>query len=250
VEQEVYDDIDLEPSTLLLSITSNDPAGTPPDAVSGAAFGTNDRIFSLKAARNSDGTDRTYTVTYRSTDAAGNQANSSTTIVATDTPMYLDDFEDGEASDWTTDGGTWSVSQGDLVGHGNNATALAPFAGCSLCQVEGYLQSAGGQYGTVALEGWYQDAQNFVELVLKEDIDKWQLKHKSAGSVVAVQSVNYVLQQGVSYKARVKFTGDSFEVYVNDAYLFTVATTAPASGKVGFNVNSTTGTFREIKLRY
>lgn len=63
----------------LVSITSNEP-GTAD--ITGAAIGTDDRTFELRAKRNGGGTGRIYTVTYRATDTVtGLSATATATVV-------------------------------------------------------------------------------------------------------------------------------------------------------------------------
>jgi hypothetical protein len=69
VDINVQDDLDPHPTVTLLSITSNDPAGTAQN-VQGATFGTDDREFQLRAARLANDAPRIYTVTYFVRDAA------------------------------------------------------------------------------------------------------------------------------------------------------------------------------------
>jgi endo-1,4-beta-xylanase len=61
----------------LVSITSNEPDNGLGDGdtggdIQGAAFGTDDREFFLRAERGGVGAGRTYTVTYSATDGSGN----------------------------------------------------------------------------------------------------------------------------------------------------------------------------------
>ena len=79
VNIDVEDDYDGQPLVELVSITANEELGDG-DIVD-AGIGTDDRSFSLSAKRsgkNKDG--RIYTITYRATDALGNQSESMTTI--------------------------------------------------------------------------------------------------------------------------------------------------------------------------
>jgi hypothetical protein len=74
----VSDNIDPSPRIELVSITSNEPlVGAD---VQGAAFGTDDRSFQLRARRADFGPGRTYTITYRATDAAGNSTLATATV--------------------------------------------------------------------------------------------------------------------------------------------------------------------------
>jgi uncharacterized repeat protein (TIGR01451 family) len=84
------DACDASPDIRLLSITSDDP-GTfgpwhkKPDIVD-AAFGTDDRMFQLRAERNGPRLSRIYTVTYEAEDASGNSAMATTTVTVLGDP--------------------------------------------------------------------------------------------------------------------------------------------------------------------
>lgn len=81
----VNDDQDPHPRVRLVSITSNEPDSLgPPDVphdIQGAAFGTGDKDFKLRAERASASTGRIYTVVYEASDVSGNVATWSTTVV-------------------------------------------------------------------------------------------------------------------------------------------------------------------------
>lgn len=79
------DGCDPNPAVRLVSITSNEPDdaagdGATPDDIQGAAFGTDDRAFQLRAERQGGGTGRVYTVTYQAQDAHGNVATAQATV--------------------------------------------------------------------------------------------------------------------------------------------------------------------------
>jgi len=77
----VYDAVDSSPTLTLVSVTSNEP-----DNGKGDGNTTNDIVilsettFKLRAERSGTGQGRTYTITYRATDASGNSAEASVTI--------------------------------------------------------------------------------------------------------------------------------------------------------------------------
>lgn len=72
------DNYDPLPEIKLVSITANEVLVATD--VQGAAIGTDDRSFSLKAARTNPAVIRTYTITYSATDASGNTSIASVTL--------------------------------------------------------------------------------------------------------------------------------------------------------------------------
>ncbi len=75
----VRDDYDPAPEIKLVSITANEVLEA--EDVRGAAIGTDDRSFSLRAEHGEKSrTGRIYTVTYSATDASGNTATASATV--------------------------------------------------------------------------------------------------------------------------------------------------------------------------
>jgi hypothetical protein len=82
----VDDGCDPAPAVTLLSITSNEPDnglgdGDTPNDIQGAAVGTDDRQFLLRAERSGQGTGRVYTITYEARDGSGNTAVASTAVL-------------------------------------------------------------------------------------------------------------------------------------------------------------------------
>lgn len=81
----VSDDTDPNPTVTLVSVTSSEPDdglgdGDTANDIQGAALGTDDREFLLRAERSGKGSGRTYTVTYQARDAAGNTTTVSTQV--------------------------------------------------------------------------------------------------------------------------------------------------------------------------
>jgi hypothetical protein len=73
---------DRRPSVTLTSVTISDPKGADPAAdIAGAALGTDDRSFQVRAKRSGGPGGRTYTATYASTDHSGNSISGSATIL-------------------------------------------------------------------------------------------------------------------------------------------------------------------------
>ena len=76
----VKDDYDPQPEIKLESITANETLEK--DDIKEAKIGTDDRSFSLAAKREgSNKAGRIYTITYSATDASGNKATASTSVI-------------------------------------------------------------------------------------------------------------------------------------------------------------------------
>ena len=76
---------DLDPDVVLVLIESNEPDngsgdGDHPDDIQAAELGTQDYKFQLRAERAGDGEGRVYTVTYKATDASGNESTAAATV--------------------------------------------------------------------------------------------------------------------------------------------------------------------------
>lgn len=76
----VSDNVDAAPTVRLTAITCDDGCNPATD-VDGAAIGTDDRAFSLRARRTGGGSGRTYTITYTATDASQLQSVATATVL-------------------------------------------------------------------------------------------------------------------------------------------------------------------------
>lgn len=167
--------------------------------------------------------------------------------------LFCDDFEDGNVDpNWTYLKPAWSESGGNLIGTPAKRKAVAiatpVFAGCTNCYVEAQMQSGGGFSNKVWLLGWYQDKNNTVELLMKEENDRWVLKQRSGGAVVAKGKILQTIDPNVSYVTRITYDGTNFQVTIDGALLLTLPAGAPASGTIGFESKNTTGSFGYIQV--
>ncbi|HSE39457.1 MAG TPA: hypothetical protein VLH08_01720, partial [Acidobacteriota bacterium] len=165
-------------------------------------------------------------------------------------PLFLfrDDFEDGDASDWTYSKGTWSVLNGSLTGtHDRKADAIAPFVGCTNCIVEADLQfeTAGGK---ISLLAWFQDKKNYFEVVLKEDKDKILLLRKENGIRTLKLKAELTIGPGTNYRVRVTNNSGVLSVLVNGTQLLSGNVSDSPFGTVGFRIKTTSASFKEITV--
>ena len=170
--------------------------------------------------------------------------------------LFCDDFEDGVIDpNWTYVKPAWTESGGVLAGtpSGRKAVAIATpiFSGCASCTVETAMQTAGGSFNKLWLLGWYIDKRNTMELMMAEENDKWILKQRVNGIVVAKNKGIQTILPNTIYTVRVMFDGTQFQVFVDDLvtplFSLTPIGTVP-TGTVGFQAKNTTGSFSYIQV--
>ena len=167
--------------------------------------------------------------------------------------LYSDDFEDGVlATDWNYVKLAWTEVGGNLEGTptGKKAETIATpaFAGCGTgnCTIQTTIQTAGGVSNQIFFFGWYQDKDNLLEVLMKEEQDKWVMKQISNGAVVAKEKANAIIAPNIFYDVRVAFDGTKFTLNVDGVDLVSMNAGATPSGTVGYRVKKTTGKFGNI----
>jgi uncharacterized delta-60 repeat protein len=164
--------------------------------------------------------------------------------------LFTDVFEDGIlATDWTYVKPNWNEVGGNLVGtpnRGKAETIASPaFAGCTTapCTFQTSIQTAGGLLNKIFFFAWFQDKQNTVELLMKERNDKWVLRQRSGGAIVAKTTVSQTILPNVVYDLKVQFDGTTFTLFIDNINSATMTAGAVPSGTVGYRVKNTTGRF-------
>lgn len=198
-----------------------------------------------------------FNFTIRATDAAdcfGEQPYA-ITITSGSGVLFSDDFEDGVlATNWTyiKSNAFWSESGGNLTGANikkTSAIANPAFAGCLNCYVEASLQTAGGFANRVWLLHHFIDKANTIELLMKEETDRWILKQRIGKAVVAKVKAQMPIDPNIIYVARVQFDGNQYVVSINSTQILTLTPAGIVTGgTVGFKVKGTTGTFGYIQV--
>jgi hypothetical protein len=166
--------------------------------------------------------------------------------------MFGDDFEDGVLDpNWTYEKPTWTETGGSLTGtpvkKSARAIATPAFGGCNQCTIETHVSTAGGAGNKVWIYTFYVDKRNKVELLAKEENDKWVLKQRVNNAIVAKAKGLATIDPNVVYDVVIAFDGTTFTVTVDGTSLITLPAggTVP-TGTVGFQVKNTTGSFGDI----
>lgn len=158
-------------------------------------------------------------------------------------PSFLlyDDFSDGDASDWTTTGPTWTVVGGQLQGTTSKLTGItAPFTGCLNCTIE--MDVTPTAHAQIQIYGWNFDHRNFVSLILSETNDTMLLKQKLAGTVIVKSKIHQPIIPGTKYHVTISYDGVAFHVLMDAVQLINLATPrAPLAGGLAVKVKSESG---------
>lgn len=244
------------PVTIDVLLNDSDPDGDPIHVVNvttpknGTAVINADDTITYTPNATFSGTD---SFDYTIDDGKGGTDTATVTITVAPNCMFCDDFEDGVLSpDWTYQG-SWSESNGSVIGDSANskkALAIAPsaFGGCSTCTIEASLESSGGARNKVWLLGWYVDKANRVELLMKEDQDKWILKQRAGGVVVAKSKAKVVIDPNVPYDVKLRFDGVSLILEVNGVELINMTAVGLPSGTIAFEAKKTVVRFGYINV--
>jgi subtilisin-like proprotein convertase family protein len=190
------------------------------------------------------------------TDASGCTGVASYTVNINLPCLFCDEFDDSTVdgnwtyikhmSDWTEDGTA-------LIGHPvkkkTQAHAIPVFTGCTTCNAQTIMRTAGGAYNRVWFMFHLVDKDNLVELMMKEEDDKWVLKHRVNKKIVAKQKFLAPIDPNVDYAVSIRYDGTNYIVSINATDVITMAPgVAATGGSIGFKVKSTTGTFQRIQV--
>ena len=165
--------------------------------------------------------------------------------------LFCDEFEDG-VLDWTYEKPAWTETGGVLAGtpSGKKAVAFATpvFAGCSVCSIEIQMQTAGGAFNRVSVFAWYQGNGDKVELMMREEKNRWVLKQRSGGVVVAKGKAIQTIDPNVNYVVNLSYDGTSFQLSIDGVPVLTLPAGAVPNGTIGFQAIKTTGRFGYIQV--
>lgn len=200
-------------------------------------------------------TSGSFPFTITATDNDGCKGSQNYTINITAGTLFYDDFEDGVlAANWTyiKSSSFWNEFGGNLIGtyiKKTSAIASPAFPGCINCFVEASLQTAGGAGNRLWMLHHYVDKANTIELLMKEETDRWIIKQRIGKKVVTKAKAQSAIDPNVFYTARITFDGSSYIVTIDGTPLITLTPVGAVSGGTfGFKVKGTTGSFGYVMV--
>jgi uncharacterized delta-60 repeat protein len=152
---------------------------------------------------------------------------------------------------WSYSKPHWSLNQGNLVGSptANKTEAIATeFLGCDLCTVETSMSTEGGRGNKVSLLTWYTNPENYIEVIMSEETDRWLVRQHSGGRVVAKTKSRSPILPNSFYNVKVSSDGNEIRVTIDGVVLATLHAFGTPNGTVGFRVKNTTARFPFINV--
>jgi Zn-dependent metalloprotease len=171
----------------------------------------------------------TYTVSLTAANAAGSDTETKTNYITVNEPGtgFCDDFSDGDASDWTPTGGTWTVVGGQLDGidTSNRRINIAPAGnvGAGTISVD-WTSLTGGTWTNGMVVFGYQDAQNYRVVDCRDGANNWYIREFVGGT----QSNKAVLSETIN-------TNQQYHVVVDIAESGLVTVTVDGIQKVSYD---------------
>jgi hypothetical protein len=154
--------------------------------------------------------------------------------------LFNDNFDDGNASGWTAQNGTWAVVQdnGSYVYRQTSSSEGRASAGTTTWTdyaVESKVKIDNWNGSNRAyVAGRYQDGNNFYAASLyNSNGGKLEIRKKVSGSTMTLATLDYPLAVGTWYTVKLELAGSTIRMYVNGTLQLTATDTSLSSGGIG-----------------
>ncbi len=160
--------------------------------------------------------------------------------------LFSDDFNDGNATGWSTSGGSWSASSGAYAQTGASASAKALAGSASWTTVTVSARVRADAFGSAGSRGIgiaarVQNTSNFYALVRTPTAVQIR---KGATTILA--SAPYAVTAGAWQTLSLSATGSSLAGSVNGAVLVSTTDSSYAAGGAGLLAHYTRGAFDDV----
>lgn len=209
-------------------------------------------------------TKNSYSIRVRSTDSGGLYVEKSFTIHVTDadeTPvvsnpnaaLFSDDFEDGNSTGWTSNGGTWNVAADDtkILVQKANTTGLITAGDTWADYVYEAKVRVPISNANAGLVFRVADNKNFYMYRINTSAQKLELYKSVDGVMTNVSSKTFTTAAKQWYTLKVIVQGNTVKGFVDGerAMEWTNPVTELTAGKIGFRTTSVDAAFDQVVVR-
>jgi hypothetical protein len=168
------------------------------------------------------------------------------------TTLFSDTFEDGNATGWSTSGGSWSVvADGSQVYRQGSASSEArSFAGSTSwtdqtaeARVKPLVFNGSGRYAAVLAR--VQSSSNYYYLALTNG-NRVELGKRVSGANTTITSASFTVATGTWYSLRLEASGTALRGFVNGAQVLSATDSSFASGRIGLAASYTSAAFDDV----
>jgi|GEM_PF-1664965 len=200
-----------------------------------------------------------YTRTLTFTEASGSSASVVISFTTDANPgagasgTFTDDFEDGSATDWTTNGGTWSVAtDGSKVlrqtdAAATNVSALNGSGTLTDYELTAKVKAVSlGSLSGIGLNARFQDTSNTYNFQYYTAGNLIKIQKAVGGAWTTLASKAYTFNTGTWYTFKAVAVGSTLEFWVNGVKELTATDSTFASGQFGLNAHRADASFDDV----
>ncbi len=165
--------------------------------------------------------------------------------------LFSDDFQDGNATGWSTSSGTWSVVTDGSYVYKQASTSANCFSYTGSAWTNYTVQARvkilafNGSNRPVGILARYSSTSNYYAAALT-NANTAVIQKKVSGSLSTLASKAYTVTTGTWYTLKLVLTGTKLDFYVNDVLQASVTDSSLSSGKVGFTMTNASAEFDDI----
>jgi len=166
--------------------------------------------------------------------------------------LFSDDFNDGNATGWSTSGGSWSVVTDGSPAYrqgstGADAKALTGTSTWSNYTVQARVKpiAFNGSGRSVGIAARAQNTTNFYSLVLS-NAGRLELRRISGGGVTTLASTPTTVTTGAFATLRLEAFGTTLRGYLNGATTVTASDSTFATGRIGLVASYASAVFDDV----
>ncbi|MFI7542770.1 family 16 glycoside hydrolase [Actinoplanes sp. NPDC049599] len=168
--------------------------------------------------------------------------------------LFTDDFADGNATGWSTNGGSWSVTTDGTPayrqsGTGADARALTGSAGWTDYAVQARVKPTAfsGSNRFAAVLARVQSSTSYYYLALRSN-NTVELKRLEGGSSTTLDTASLTVTVGTWYTLRLEVVGTTLRGSVNGQLLTEAVDSRWSAGRIGVATFSTAATFDDVQV--